>query len=64
LFVALFAHGDEAKGIAGNVLQRAEQDDDQCAKKRGSDGFGAICVRRGAPTLRSRLRGRESPQTT
>jgi hypothetical protein len=34
LFVALLAHRDEAKCIAGNVLQRAEQDDDKCTAAR------------------------------
>ena len=33
LLVALLAHCDEAKGIAGNVLQRAEQAGDKCAAR-------------------------------
>ena len=37
LFVALLAHRDEAKCIAGNVLQRAEQADDKCAAARAKD---------------------------
>jgi hypothetical protein len=37
LFVALLAHRDKAKCIAGNVLQRVEQADDKCAAARAKD---------------------------